>query len=65
VSRFFDVLTVREAAELIGISPATLVRWGDEGRILFSVGPDGQRLFKKDDIEKVAVLPEKTPDEDT
>ena len=63
MSGFFDVLTLREAAELIGIPPTTLARWADEGRIPFSLGPDRQRLFKREDIEGVVVIPETKPEE--
>ncbi len=64
MSGYLDVLTVREVADLIGISPATVVRWADEGRIPFFLGPDRQRLFKREDIERVAVIPEPRPEED-
>jgi len=63
VGSSFDVLTLLQAAQLIGIPPSTLARWADQGRIPFSLGKDGQRLFKREDLEAVSLKPDVRPDD--
>jgi excisionase family DNA binding protein len=58
-----DVLTLRQAAELTGISASTLARWAEQGRLPFFVGKNGGRLFKREDLEAAVVWLEKRPDE--
>jgi glutamyl-tRNA reductase len=43
-------LTVREACELIGVSPATLRRWSDDGHIAAFTTPGGHRRFTRSTI---------------
>jgi glutamyl-tRNA reductase len=40
-------LTVREACELIGVSPATLRRWSDDGHVMAFTTPGGHRRFTR------------------
>jgi glutamyl-tRNA reductase len=49
-------LTVREACELIGVSPATLRRWSDNGEIRTFTTPGGHRRFSRAAI--LGLLPE-------
>jgi glutamyl-tRNA reductase len=43
-------LTVREACELVGVSPATLRRWSDNGEITTFTTPGGHRRFARSAI---------------
>ena len=43
-------LRVREAAELLGVSPATVRRWADSGRLVSRRTRKGERLFQLDDL---------------
>jgi molybdopterin-binding protein len=36
---------IGQAADLLGVSPDTVRRWADSGRLRASVGPGGRRLF--------------------
>lgn len=58
-----DLLTTDEAARWLGISRGVFVRWVDARRIPFHVGPGGDRLFLRDDLEAVTVRFEPEPDE--
>lgn len=44
------VMTIGEAARALGVSPETLRRWADAGRIRVVVLPSGHRRFYVDDI---------------
>jgi excisionase family DNA binding protein len=46
-----EYLTPREAAEMLGVSPKTVVRWAAEGRIPSLVTLGGHRRFKRQEIE--------------
>lgn len=48
-------LTVHEACELIGVSPATLRRWSSAGRVNAFVTPGGHRRFARSTI--LSLLP--------
>jgi excisionase family DNA binding protein len=50
-----EFLSTSEAAALTGVSPSTIGRWASQGRIQFRVGPRGQRLFRRQDIEAVVI----------
>lgn len=44
-------LTVQEAAELLGVSPATLRNWDNAGKLKAHRHPiNGYRLYSKEDI---------------
>ncbi|MGH9020205.1 MAG: TOBE domain-containing protein [Acidimicrobiales bacterium] len=45
---------IGQAAELLGVSPDTVRRWADSGRITSSVGARGQRLFDGVELARVA-----------
>lgn len=44
-------MTVREASSLLGISPKTLRRWADAGRIPVTTTAGGHRRFQRDAVE--------------
>ena len=45
-------LTIKEAAELLGVSVNTLRNWGRDGRVPMHRNPaNGYRLFKRTDLE--------------
>ncbi|PVV84342.1 hypothetical protein DD509_03340 [Dehalogenimonas alkenigignens] len=51
------LLSTRDASELLKVSPDTLRRWGDEGRIeCWRISPRGDRRFRREDIERLAWL---------
>jgi len=61
-------LTVREASELIGVSPATLRRWSDNGEITTFTTPGGHRRFARSAImgllpASISVPADETPTE--
>jgi excisionase family DNA binding protein len=45
-----DVLTLAEAANLLGILPSTLERWAREGRIPSQLTAAGVRVFQRSDL---------------
>ena len=63
MEEFIEVLTVAEAATLVGIAPSVLVRWAEQGRIPFVLDHRGKRLFKREDIERLYVTGNKTIDD--
>ncbi len=47
-----DYLTVREAAELVGVSPSTLRAWDRAGKLKAARNPMNRyRLYRREDIE--------------
>ncbi len=50
-----DWLSIRDAANLVGVSPATLRRWSDAGEIEAFTTPGGHRRFSRRAVE--AMLP--------
>jgi len=46
-----DLLTVREVAELLRVSPLTIKRWGKRGKLpAIRINSRGDRRYKKDAI---------------
>ncbi len=60
-------LSAGQAARILGVSPKTLNRWADEGRIPCVVTGAGHRRFREEAIRAVAISMEsddsKQPDE--
>ncbi|MBA3944996.1 MAG: helix-turn-helix domain-containing protein [Herpetosiphonaceae bacterium] len=53
-----DWLTLSQASELLGVHPATLRQWSDEGKINLFRTPGGHRRFARSEIERLLhVLP--------
>jgi len=49
-----EYLTVKEAAEYLGISPNTLRNWGRDGKILERRNPmNGYRIYEKSDLDRL------------
>lgn len=48
-----DLLSLTEAATLLGVHPATLRRWADQGDILVMVTPGGHRRFPRTEIDRL------------
>ena len=47
-------LTIKEAAEFLGVSANTLRNWGRDGKVPMHRNPvNGYRLFKKSDLERL------------
>lgn len=47
------LLRIKEAAELLGVNPATLRKWDKEGKLLaIKISKRGDRRYKKEDIVK-------------
>jgi molybdopterin-binding protein len=44
-----------QAAELLGVSPDTVRRWADAGRVKTSVGTGGKRFVDGADLAKLAI----------
>jgi len=47
------LLTVPEAADLLGVHPSTITRWVREGILESRRLPGGRLRFKLDDLEKL------------
>ena len=64
MAKLDSFLTVREAAEHLGVSPNTIRNWGRDGKIKEHRHPiNNYRLFKTADLDKLlkkANLPTKT-----
>jgi len=48
-----DYLTPGEVARALHVSPKTVVRWANEGRIPYMVTLGGHRRFRRSDVEQV------------
>lgn len=46
---------ISRAAKLLGVSPDTMRRWADAGRVTSSVGPGGHRVIDGSDLARLAV----------
>jgi excisionase family DNA binding protein len=58
-----DLLTIKEAAEFLRVTPLTLKRWGKKGKLTpIRINSRGDRRYTK---EQVLWLIGKSPNEDT
>ena len=48
------LITPDEAAELLGVTPKTLARWSDEGRLWRTFTAGGQRRYDQAEVKKLA-----------
>jgi len=54
VEKLDAYLTIKEAAELLGVSLNTLRNWGRDGKVPMHRHPvNGYRLFRRADLEKL------------
>ena len=52
--KIIDYLTIKEAAEFIGVTPNTLRNWEEEKKIIVYRNPVNKyRLYKKEDLENL------------
>lgn len=56
-----SLLTLKEAAERLGVHPATLRRWSNKGEVLVVVTPGGHRRFPPSEIERLTRRQRGTP----
>lgn len=54
-------LTLKEAAERLGVHPATLRRWADQGDVQVRLTPGGHRRFPLSEIERLGRPSDDTP----
>jgi DNA-binding transcriptional MerR regulator len=48
-----DFITIRRAADMIGVSPATLRNWDRSGKLVAVRNPANRyRLYRREDIER-------------
>lgn len=55
-----QLLSIRAAADLVGVHPATLRRWADAGRVPVLRSPTNQRKFRVTDLRKLNVPEQRT-----
>ena len=48
-----EILSIGEAARILGISVDTLRRWSNDGRIPTITLPSGQRRFHREDLDVI------------
>ncbi len=48
-----DRIRLGEAAEILGVSPETVRRWADDGRLPVERSTGGQRLVRRADVTRV------------
>lgn len=48
-----DWITLSEASRVLGVSPATLRRWSDAGRLRVFTTPGGHRRFSRSSLERL------------
>lgn len=58
-SRNIDWISLSEAGRVLGVSPATVRRWGDAGRLKVFTTPGGHRRFSRAALERL--LPSERP----
>ena len=52
-SRDIDWISLSEASRVLGVSPATVRRWGDAGRLRVFMTPGGHRRFSRSGLERM------------
>lgn len=49
-----DLLTIREVAQLLRVSPLTIKRWGKKGKLpAIRINSRGDRRYKKDVVQRL------------
>lgn len=50
-----DLLTAKQAGEILGINPVTVTRWALAGHLKFiTVPPYDKRMYRREDVETLA-----------
>ncbi|MBF8289034.1 MAG: regulatory protein MerR [Chloroflexi bacterium] len=52
-SRDIDWISLAEASNVLGVSPGTVRRWGDAGRLRVFMTPGGHRRFSRSGLERL------------
>lgn len=55
-----DWINLSEAAELLGVHPATVRAWGDKGELPMQRTPGGHRRFRRADVEARTAAPDRS-----
>jgi MerR family transcriptional regulator, copper efflux regulator len=54
MQKITEYLTIKEAAEFLGVSPSTLRNWEKQGKLSTHRNPVNRyRLYRKDDLERL------------
>lgn len=54
MEKITEYLTIKEAAEFLGISPSTLRNWEKQGKLSAHRNPmNGYRLYRKGELERL------------
>jgi len=54
MSKFCDYMTIKQAAEYLGVAPNTLRNWGRSGKIKERRNPlNGYRLYTRVDLDRL------------
>lgn len=54
MEKITEYLTIKEAAEFLGISPSTLRNWEKQGKLSTHRNPvNSYRLYRKEDLERL------------
>lgn len=54
-------LTTRAAADILGVTPPTVIKWVEVGRLAAHLTPGGHRRIAEDEVERFAVEQQVTP----
>ena len=61
-----DLLTVKEVAEVLRVSPLTIKRWGKRGKLpAIRINSRGDRRYKKEAVLWLLGITQKTPSSET
>ncbi len=55
------LLTIRQAAELLGVHPLTLRNWSEKGAVPCLRTPGGHRRFRPQDLQRMLAAPQEDP----
>ena len=61
-----DLVSLGVAARMLRVSPRTLVRWVQEGRIPYTASDNGEPQLRREDVMRLMVAPEENdgPDDE-
>lgn len=55
------LLTIRQAAELLGVHPLTLRNWSEKGAVPCLRTPGGHRRYRRHDLQRMLTAPQEDP----
>ena len=55
------LLTIRQAAELLGVHPLTLRNWSEKGAVPCLRTPGGHRRYRPQDLQRILAAPQEDP----